>query len=118
LVPQRAGVFLGAGRDVLGFDVASRFVALGSARCLLGYERLEFTCGAHLILYVVLRLGRASAARSGWGNIVFVLARLARVTKVMNNWVPNPLLLATPVYALLSFLSQPPGAPEQDCWPL
>jgi hypothetical protein len=26
---------------------------------------------------------------------------------------PNPLLLATPVYALVSFLSQWPGAPEQ-----
>jgi hypothetical protein len=28
--------------------------------------------------------------------------------------LPNPLLLATPVYAMLSFLSQEPGAPEQD----
>jgi hypothetical protein len=27
---------------------------------------------------------------------------------------PNPLLLATPVCAQLSFLSQWPGAPEQD----
>ncbi len=28
----------------------------------------------------------------------------------------NPLLLATPLYGLLLFLSQRPGAPEQDRW--
>jgi hypothetical protein len=31
-----------------------------------------------------------------------------------NPEAPNPLLRATPVFALLSFLSQWPGAPEQD----
>jgi hypothetical protein len=47
-------------------------------------------------------------------NIMFLLARLARVTKVMKRWVPNPSLLATPVRALQSSLSREPGAPEQD----
>jgi len=34
----------------------------------------------------------------------------------MIAFVPNPLLLATPVYALLLFLSQRPEAPEQERW--
>jgi energy-coupling factor transporter transmembrane protein EcfT len=46
--------------------------------------------------------------------IMFLLARLARVAKVVKRWVPNPLLLATPVYSVLAFLSQRLGAPEQD----
>jgi hypothetical protein len=34
----------------------------------------------------------------------------------MNSNLSNYLLLATPVYGLLLFLSQWPGAPEQDRW--
>jgi len=31
-----------------------------------------------------------------------------------NPEVPSPLLLATPVFALVSFLSELPGAPDHD----
>ena len=35
----------------------------------------------------------------------------------MTPYLPNPLLLATPVYVWQLFLSQRPGAPEPDRWP-
>ncbi|HZR21515.1 MAG TPA: hypothetical protein VFE51_29810 [Verrucomicrobiae bacterium] len=114
LVLERAVVFERPCRVVLGFDAVSRFLALVSALCLLDYECLECTRSAHLIFHVLRGLGCAPTARSGWHIIVFLLAGLARIAKVMKNRVPNPLLLATAVYNMLSFLCQRSAAPEPD----
>lgn len=48
-------------------------------------------------------------------NLMFLLAGLARVTKVIKRWAPNLSLRATPAYALLAVLSQAARGAGKSC---
>jgi len=101
-------------RDFIDFMACGGNVRGGGAPLFFGFE----ASGRYFESMTRKRLNHLAAANPAITSLCHAESeRQSRAIVFMTSikhGEPNPLLLATPVCAQLSFLSQWPGAPEQD----